>query len=137
MTDDRCNGLWNGNDYLCQGGRLQGTPRALQAATEPTTRYLESPTHAYSGALETTLQVSKYRWASLFSLFISFSRFANGLLVFCFFVNKQTNKNFHLHGEQTVKGLRKIVWASVSVFCLKRQHVYTYRCRYIDIDIDL
>ncbi len=40
--------------------------------------------------------------------------------------------NFHLHDEQTVNGLRKIAWASVFHFCLKRQdiYMYVYLCTY-------
>jgi hypothetical protein len=50
-------------------------------------------------------------WASPFSLFCPFvSSF-----------NKPTNDK---HAEQTVNGLRKIAWVSVSILRLNRQHIY-------------
>jgi hypothetical protein len=34
--------------------------------------------------------------------------------------------NFRFYNEQTVNGLKKNAWASVSVFRLKRQYIYMY-----------
>jgi hypothetical protein len=36
----------------------------------------------------------------------------------------QPTTNFHVNGDQTVNGLRKITWLQFSVFRLKRQHLY-------------
>jgi hypothetical protein len=52
-----------------------------------------------------------HRWASPFS---SLVRFKTDNFHLCFFIKKRTNTNFNLHDKQTVNGLSKIAWASVS-----------------------
>jgi hypothetical protein len=54
-----------------------------------------------------------HRWASPFS---PFSPFANRYHLFVSLSRNGQMTNFRFHDEQTVNGLRKIVWASVFCF---------------------
>ncbi len=46
------------------------------------------------------------------------------LVLFSAYMYMQPTTNFHVNGDQTVNGLRKITWLQFSVFRLKRPHLY-------------